>query len=74
MLSVSGSLDGREVWGGMDTCIYMVESLRSSLETITALLISYTPIQIKKLEKREERREKRKERKRKKEKLSMKDV
>ena len=58
----------------MDTCIYMVESLCSSLETITALLISYTPVQIKKLEKREERREKRKERKRKKEKLSMKDV
>ena len=40
-----GSLDGREVWGRMDTCICMAESLRCSPETITALLISCTAIQ-----------------------------
>ena len=38
------SLD-EEVWGRVDTCIYMAESLRCSPETITALLISYTPTQ-----------------------------
>ena len=34
-----GSLDGREVWGRMDTCICicMAESLCSSPETITTL-------------------------------------
>ena len=35
-----GSLDGRGVWGRMDTCICMAESLRCSPETITALFIS----------------------------------
>ena len=39
-----GSLDGRGVWGRMDTCICMAESLRCSPETITTLLISYTPM------------------------------
>ena len=39
------SLDGREVWGRMDTCIYMAESLHSSPETITTLLIGYTHIE-----------------------------
>ena len=29
-----GSLDGRGVWGRMDTCLYMAESLHCSLETI----------------------------------------
>ena len=33
------------VWGRMDACICMAESLRCSPETITTLLISYTPIQ-----------------------------
>ena len=33
----------------MDTCIYMIESLRCLPETITTLLIGYTPIQNKKL-------------------------
>ena len=33
----------------MDTCIGMAESLCSSPETITTLLIGYTPIQNKKL-------------------------
>ena len=28
-----GSLDGKGVWGGMNTCIYMAESLRRSPET-----------------------------------------
>ena len=29
-----GSLDGKGVWGRMDTCIYMAESLGCLLETI----------------------------------------
>ena len=44
-----GSLDGREVWGRMDTCICVAESLHHSPETITLLLIGYTLIQNKKL-------------------------
>ena len=44
-----GSLDGWGVWGRMDTHIRVAESLHCSPETITALLISYTPIQNKKL-------------------------
>ena len=36
----------------MDTCICMAESLGGSVETITALLIGYTPIQNKKLKKK----------------------
>ena len=40
------------VWGEMDTCICMAESLRCSPETITTLLIDYTPIQNKKLKKK----------------------
>ena len=43
-----GSLDGRGVWGRMDTCICRAESLHCSPETITTLLIGYTPIQNKK--------------------------
>ena len=42
------SLDGTGVWGRMDTCIYMAESLQCSPETITTLLIGYTLIQNKK--------------------------
>ena len=49
-----GSLDGRRVWGIMDTCIHMVESLHCSPETITTLLISYTSIGNKGLKKRKE--------------------
>ena len=37
-----GSLDGRGVWGRMDTCICMAESLCYSPETIMTLLIGYT--------------------------------
>ena len=44
-----GSLDGKGVWGRMDTCICMAESFHCSPETTTTLLISYTPIQNKKL-------------------------
>ena len=32
------SLDGREVWGEMDTCMCMTESLHCSPETMTTLL------------------------------------
>ena len=45
-----GSLDGRGVWGRLDTCIYMAEPLCCSPETITALLTGYIPIQKKKKE------------------------
>ena len=42
-----GAEDGSGVWGRMDTCVCMAESLPCSPETITitALLIAYTPIQ-----------------------------
>ena len=43
-------LAGKGVWGRMDTRICMAESLCCSPETITALLISYTPIENKKLQ------------------------
>ena len=46
-----GSLDWRGVWGRMDTCICMAESLYCLSETITILLISYTPIKIKSFKK-----------------------
>ena len=49
-----GSLDGRGVWGRMDTCISMAESLDYSPQTITTLLIGYTSIQNKKLTKMKE--------------------
>ena len=39
-----GSLDGRGVWGRMDPCICVTEFLCCAPETITTLLISYTPI------------------------------
>ena len=42
-----GSLDGRGVYGRMGIGICMAESLCSSSETITTLVISYTPIQSK---------------------------
>ena len=40
-----GSLDERRIWGRMDTCICMDESLCCSPEIITPLLIGCTPIQ-----------------------------
>ena len=39
---------GRGIWGRMDTCICMAEPLLFSPETITTLLIGYTPKQNKK--------------------------
>ena len=35
------NLDERGVWGRIDTCIYMAESLCCLLETITTLLMDY---------------------------------
>ena len=46
-----GSLEGRGVWGRMDPCICVAESLCYSPETITKLLISDITIQNKKLKK-----------------------
>ena len=40
-----GSLDGRGVWGRMYTCVCVTESLCHPPESITSLLIVYTPIQ-----------------------------
>ena len=37
------SLDGKEAWGRMDTCICMAESLCWSPEAITILLVSSNP-------------------------------
>ena len=41
-----GSLDGRGVWGRMDTCVCMAESLCYPPEAITTLLIGYTLISL----------------------------
>ena len=39
-----GSLGGRRgVWGRMDTCMCMAESIHCPPETISMLLIGYTP-------------------------------
>ena len=50
LLDVSGSLGGRGVWGRMDTCVCMAESIHCSPETVTSLLID-SNIKNKKLEK-----------------------
>ena len=39
-----GSLDGRGVWGRMDTCMCMAQSLCCPPETITTLLIGCSPV------------------------------
>ena len=44
-------MDGRGVWGGMDTCICTAESLHCSPKPTTTLLIDYTLIQNKKFKK-----------------------
>ena len=36
---ICGSLDGRGLWGRMDTCVYMAESLFWPSESITMLSI-----------------------------------
>ena len=48
-----GSLDGKGAWGRMDTCICMAESLPCPPETITILLMGYTPIKNKKIKRKE---------------------
>ena len=40
-----GSLDGRGIWGRMDPCICMAESLRCSPKAITTLLKGCSPVQ-----------------------------
>ena len=46
LCSVScGSLDGRGVWGRVDMCACLAESLQCPPETITSLLISCSPVQ-----------------------------
>ena len=46
LCSVSrGSLDGRGVWGRMDTCVCVAESLCCLPEIITTVLIGYTQTQ-----------------------------
>ena len=44
-LVLHDSLDGRGVWGRVDTCRCMAESLYCPPETIPTVLIGYTPIQ-----------------------------
>ena len=44
---LGSSLEGKGVWGKMVTGICMAESLCCPHETITTLLISYTPNKIK---------------------------
>ena len=43
-VQLCGNLNGRGIWGRMDTCICMAESLCCPPETITILLITNTPI------------------------------
>ena len=40
-LVLCGSLDGRGVWGRMDTCIRMAETLHCSPEAITTLSVNW---------------------------------
>ena len=47
-LCLCASLNGRGIWGRMDTCICIVKSLCCSAKTATTLLTGYTPIQNKK--------------------------
>jgi len=44
-----GSLDGRGVWGRMDTCIYRLSPFAA--DSIVNQLYSYTPVQNKKFKK-----------------------
>ena len=40
-LMLCGSLDGKRIWGRLNTCICMVECFLCSPETVTTLLIGY---------------------------------
>ena len=42
---LSGSLEGRRVWGRMETCMPMAELLCWAPETTTTLSMGYTPLQ-----------------------------
>ena len=46
--SFCASLDGRGLWGRMDTCICTAESLHGSPESTATLFIGFTHIQNKK--------------------------
>ena len=46
--ALCASMDGRGVWGRMDTCVCVAGSLCSPPGTITRALIRYTPPQNKK--------------------------
>ena len=46
---LGGRLGGKGVWGRMDTCKCVAESLCCPPKTVTTLLISYTPTLNKKL-------------------------
>ena len=39
-----GSLEGKGVWGRMDTCLCTAESVWCPPEIITTLLVGYSPI------------------------------
>ena len=49
------SLDGRGIWGTVNTCTCMAESLCCSPETTTTLLTGYTRTQNKKYEKKKKK-------------------
>ena len=49
------SLDGRGIWGIVNTCTCMAESLCCSPETTTTLLTGYTLTQNKKFEKKKKK-------------------
>ena len=55
LFCLCASLDGRRIWGRMDTCTCMAESLCCSPETTIALLIAYSPIQNKMFEKKKKK-------------------
>ena len=42
-----GNLDGKEIWGRMDTCIFMAGSLYCSPETVTTLFVNLLYLNIK---------------------------
>ena len=50
-----GSLDKKRVWRRLDICICMTKPLSCPPETITSLLIGYTPAQNRKLKKKKKK-------------------
>ena len=51
-LMLCGNLHGRGIWGRMNACVCITKSLCCSPETITTLLIGYTPVQNKRFKNR----------------------